>query len=155
MFQDVRGRYRSEGKWRPIRDDGPDGADLLKWIGEQPWSNGKVGTVEMYPTSLVFRRGHRIRLDISSSNFPRFDVNPQTPASRSIKTGAGELPTTLCTTTCSIYRASSCRSFFYRGRVRQPGDDGRRGFDLGEKDQVRPNKALHPTVADATLIGRG
>jgi uncharacterized protein len=35
-------------------------------------------TIEMYPTSLVFRRGHRIRLDISSSNFPRFDINPNT-----------------------------------------------------------------------------
>jgi uncharacterized protein len=35
-------------------------------------------TIEMYPTSLVFRRGHRIRLDVSSSNFPRFDVNPNT-----------------------------------------------------------------------------
>jgi predicted acyl esterase len=32
----------------------------------------------MYPTSLVFQRGHKIRLDISSSNFPRFDVNPNT-----------------------------------------------------------------------------
>lgn len=45
VVQDVRGRYNSEGKWRPLRDDGPDGADLLKWIAEQPWSNGKVGTV--------------------------------------------------------------------------------------------------------------
>jgi putative CocE/NonD family hydrolase len=35
-------------------------------------------TIEMYPTSLVFARGHRIRLDVSSSNFPRFDVNPNT-----------------------------------------------------------------------------
>ncbi|HXY52709.1 MAG TPA: CocE/NonD family hydrolase [Terriglobales bacterium] len=35
-------------------------------------------TIEMYPTSLVFKRGHRIRLDISSSNFPRFDINPNT-----------------------------------------------------------------------------
>ena len=35
-------------------------------------------TIEMYPTSLVFARGHRIRLDISSSNFPRFDINPNT-----------------------------------------------------------------------------
>jgi len=35
-------------------------------------------TIEMYPTSLVFRKGHRIRLDVSSSNFPRFDVNPNT-----------------------------------------------------------------------------
>jgi len=32
----------------------------------------------MYPTSLVFKRGHRICLDISSSNFPRFDINPNT-----------------------------------------------------------------------------
>ncbi|HRB13926.1 MAG TPA: CocE/NonD family hydrolase, partial [Vicinamibacteria bacterium] len=45
VLQDVRGRYRSEGKWRPITDDGPDGADLLKWIAEQPWSSGKVGMV--------------------------------------------------------------------------------------------------------------
>ncbi len=45
VVQDVRGRYNSEGKWRPLRDDGPDGADLLHWIATQPWSNGKVGTV--------------------------------------------------------------------------------------------------------------
>ena len=35
-------------------------------------------TIELYPVSLLFKRGHRIRLDISSSNFPRFDVNPNT-----------------------------------------------------------------------------
>ena len=29
-------------------------------------------------TSNLFRRGHRIRLEISSSNFPRFDRNPNT-----------------------------------------------------------------------------
>ncbi len=32
--------------------------------------------IHLYPTANVFARGHRIRLDISSSNFPRFDVNP-------------------------------------------------------------------------------
>ena len=26
----------------------------------------------------MFKKGHRIRLDISSSNFPRFDRNPNT-----------------------------------------------------------------------------
>jgi putative CocE/NonD family hydrolase len=31
-----------------------------------------------FPTANVFRKGHRIRVDISSSNFPRFDVNPNT-----------------------------------------------------------------------------
>ncbi|MGE0687578.1 MAG: CocE/NonD family hydrolase [Dehalococcoidia bacterium] len=35
-------------------------------------------TVQLYPTSNVFKKGHRIRVDISSSNFPRFDVNPNT-----------------------------------------------------------------------------
>jgi putative CocE/NonD family hydrolase len=33
-------------------------------------------TIKLYPTSNVFKRGHRIRLDVSSSNFPRFDANP-------------------------------------------------------------------------------
>lgn len=35
-------------------------------------------TIRLYPTSNVFKKGHRIRIDISSSNFPRFDVNPNT-----------------------------------------------------------------------------
>lgn len=34
--------------------------------------------ITLYPTSNLFAPGHRIRLDISSSNFPRFDVNPNT-----------------------------------------------------------------------------
>jgi hypothetical protein len=37
-------------------------------------------TVTAFPTSNLFKAGHRIRLDISSSNFPRFDVNPNTGA---------------------------------------------------------------------------
>jgi uncharacterized protein len=35
-------------------------------------------TIEAGATSNVFRASHRIRLDISSSNFPRFDRNPNT-----------------------------------------------------------------------------
>lgn len=35
-------------------------------------------TITLYPTSNLFAIGHRIRLDVSSSNFPRFDVNPNT-----------------------------------------------------------------------------
>jgi putative CocE/NonD family hydrolase len=34
--------------------------------------------IDAFPTSNLFQRGHRIRLDISSSNFPHFDVNPNT-----------------------------------------------------------------------------
>ncbi|HEY1710009.1 MAG TPA: CocE/NonD family hydrolase [Rhizomicrobium sp.] len=35
-------------------------------------------TIELYPTGNVFAAGHRIRIDVSSSNFPRFDRNPNT-----------------------------------------------------------------------------
>ena len=35
-------------------------------------------TITLFPTSNLFKSGHRIRLDIASSNWPRFDVNPNT-----------------------------------------------------------------------------
>jgi putative CocE/NonD family hydrolase len=35
-------------------------------------------TIPAGVTSNVFKAGHRIRLEISSSNFPRFDRNPNT-----------------------------------------------------------------------------
>ena len=35
-------------------------------------------TVTLFPTANLFLPGHRIRLDISSSNFPKFDVNSNT-----------------------------------------------------------------------------
>ncbi len=34
--------------------------------------------ITLYPTSVVFQKSHQIRVHISSSNFPRFDVNPNT-----------------------------------------------------------------------------
>lgn len=34
--------------------------------------------IELWPTSMMFFKGHRIRLEVSSSNFPRFDRNPNT-----------------------------------------------------------------------------
>lgn len=76
----------------PPNSDFPNGVDLniADSIVRARYRNGfgkaellKPGhayefTIQMYPTSLVFKKGHRIRLDISSSNFPRFDVNPNT-----------------------------------------------------------------------------
>ena len=32
----------------------------------------------LYPTSNIFKKGHRIRIDVSSSNYPKFDFNPNT-----------------------------------------------------------------------------
>jgi hypothetical protein len=58
----LRGRYRT----------GTDAVRLLE--------PGRVlqYRIDAGATSNLFKRGHRIRLEIASSNFPRFDRNPQT-----------------------------------------------------------------------------
>ncbi|HWQ52727.1 MAG TPA: CocE/NonD family hydrolase [Bryobacteraceae bacterium] len=43
VVQDVRGRFESEGVFRPLDQEGPDGYDTIEWIARQPWSDGKVG----------------------------------------------------------------------------------------------------------------
>jgi uncharacterized protein len=43
VTQDVRGKGKSEGPYRPFMDDPTDGFDTVEWIAKQPWSNGKVG----------------------------------------------------------------------------------------------------------------
>ncbi len=45
-----------------------------------PLVPGQVVPLEivLYPTSNLFAPGHRVRVDISSSNYPRFDLNPNT-----------------------------------------------------------------------------
>lgn len=34
--------------------------------------------IELWPTSMVFFKNHKVRLEVSSSNFPRYDRNPNT-----------------------------------------------------------------------------
>ncbi|MBI2891105.1 MAG: CocE/NonD family hydrolase [Nitrospirae bacterium] len=43
VIQDVRGRYRSEGKWYPVLHELEDGADTARWVLAQPWCNGSLG----------------------------------------------------------------------------------------------------------------
>lgn len=50
------------------------------WESPALMKTGEVYAIEIepFPTSNLFKAGHRIRLDIASSNFPHFDVNPNT-----------------------------------------------------------------------------
>lgn len=41
--QDCRGRFDSEGTYRPFLDDMEDGYDTVEWLAAQAWSNGEVG----------------------------------------------------------------------------------------------------------------
>jgi uncharacterized protein len=48
VFQDIRGRYASEGNYDGgdtfLRQEGPDGRDAVEWVAGQPWCDGNVGT---------------------------------------------------------------------------------------------------------------
>jgi putative CocE/NonD family hydrolase len=73
----------------PPNQDYPDGYamnltdGILRLRYRCSWSHptlltpGKIYTISIrpFPTSNLFQAGHRIRLDISSSNFPHFDLN--------------------------------------------------------------------------------
>ncbi|MCC7371546.1 MAG: CocE/NonD family hydrolase [Chloroflexi bacterium] len=76
----------------PPSGDYPDGYALLlsegilrmryrddRLVGE-PVTPGEVYEIalDLQPTGNVFKRGHRIRLDVTSSSFPEFDANPNT-----------------------------------------------------------------------------
>ncbi len=59
IIQDTRGRFHSEGVWRWLLDDGPDGVDTAAWIAMQPWSNGRIG---MMGTSYVGGTQHALAI---------------------------------------------------------------------------------------------
>jgi predicted acyl esterase len=75
-----------------LTDVYPDGRSMLVTDGilrarfresfehEKLLEPGKVYevTVDLWSTSLIFNRGHKIRVAVSSSNAPRFDPNPNT-----------------------------------------------------------------------------
>ncbi len=45
IIQNERGKFFSEGEWEILGLPRTDGWDTLDWLTEQPWSNGKVGTI--------------------------------------------------------------------------------------------------------------
>ena len=48
------------------------------WLRPRLMEPGQIYAIriEAFPTSNLFKAGHRIRIDVSSSNFPHFDFNP-------------------------------------------------------------------------------
>ena len=58
----IRGRYRESLEYQKLLEPGT----VYEF------------SIELWPTSNVFLKGHRIRVDVTSSNFPRFDRNPNT-----------------------------------------------------------------------------
>jgi predicted acyl esterase len=52
------------------------------WDTESMMRPGEIYklTIKPFATSNLFATGHRLRIDISSSNYPQFDLNPNTGA---------------------------------------------------------------------------
>jgi putative CocE/NonD family hydrolase len=48
------------------------------WERPSPLAPGEVYavTIALFPIANLFKAGHRLRLDLAGSNFPHFDINP-------------------------------------------------------------------------------
>ncbi len=62
----------------------PDGSaynvsdGILRWRYGDAHDQPNRIEIDLWPTSMVFKTGHRIRIDVTSSSYPRFDRNPNT-----------------------------------------------------------------------------
>ncbi len=45
VVQDCRGKFDSQGDFRPWFNEPADGFDTQEWVGTQPWCDGRVGTI--------------------------------------------------------------------------------------------------------------
>jgi N-acyl-D-amino-acid deacylase len=72
VFPDGTARALADGILRVRYRNGPAAPVLLS-----PGEPTEI-TIDLGATSNLFKAGHRIRLEVSSSNFPRFDRNPNT-----------------------------------------------------------------------------
>jgi len=45
VVQDCRGKFDSQGDFRPWFSEPEDGFDTHEWVGTQPWCDGRVGTI--------------------------------------------------------------------------------------------------------------
>jgi uncharacterized protein len=45
VVQDCRGRFDSEGEFRPWFNEAADGFDTHQWLGAQSWCDGRIGTI--------------------------------------------------------------------------------------------------------------
>src|ERR1700726_2885084 len=44
VYQDCRGRYKSEGRFTKYLSEAGDGFDTLAWLARQSWCDGRIGT---------------------------------------------------------------------------------------------------------------
>ncbi|WP_436535814.1 CocE/NonD family hydrolase [Actinoplanes sp. HUAS TT8] len=70
VVQDVRGRYGSDGVWRPYHGERADGAELIDWILAQPWCDGRIvalgGSYSAYTAwTMAVERSPAVRAVIS------------------------------------------------------------------------------------------
>jgi putative CocE/NonD family hydrolase len=72
VYPDGRAMNLTDGIVRARYRDGIEKPEMLSGKGPTKY------TIDVGVTSNVFQKGHRIRLEVSSSNFPRFDRNPNT-----------------------------------------------------------------------------
>src|SRR5437016_7638348 len=85
VIQDVRGRYASDGEFRPYENEGRDGFDTIEWAAQRRWSSGDVGTFGLcYPGAVQWLAAVALESPLSNrhQHFRRKQSAPDTKSHR-------------------------------------------------------------------------
>jgi uncharacterized protein len=80
VYPDGRAIVVTDGVIRASQREGFPAPGVIRFAGPKPVEPGRVYEyrVDLWATGITFRAGHRIRVQIASSSFPRWDRNPNT-----------------------------------------------------------------------------
>ena len=74
VFQNCRGRFESQGEWKPFVHEKSDGLDTLNWIISQKWCNGYIGmTGESYLSMVQWILADSLPPQVKTLNFEVFN----------------------------------------------------------------------------------
>jgi putative CocE/NonD family hydrolase len=132
-------REVSEGKVRARYRDGLDTPKFLK-----PGEVIKY-IIRMSPTSNAFLAGHRIRVDVSSSNFPKFEINHNTAADQAADA-------TLAIANQTIYHGGKWATRIILPWVpNQPEEEKHREEEKVEQESEKRIYPLHQAAVDGDI----
>ena len=114
-------------------------------------------TLDLWDTAITFEKGHRIAVHVTSSNYPRFDVNPNTGDNPGQGREDARGAATRCSWTPASRARSGCRSSTCRNRRDERGAGRSTSSSTARPASPAaswPSTCWRPMASGATCAGR-
>ncbi|HEX6385544.1 MAG TPA: CocE/NonD family hydrolase [Anaerolineae bacterium] len=72
VYQDVRGRFDSDGEFEPYVHEAADGQATIHWIVQQSWSDGQVRVLCIFAQKCAIGTGSKVTYEPSTGKAIRY-----------------------------------------------------------------------------------